>query len=49
MYSRNISSLLLLMVKEGRLEPNFEDPILQGCCITRDGQVVHAATRALLQ
>jgi NAD(P) transhydrogenase subunit alpha len=35
MYSRNISSLLLHLVKDGKLEPDFEDEITRESCLTR--------------
>jgi NAD(P) transhydrogenase subunit alpha len=35
MYSRNISSLLLHLVKDGKLEPDFEDEITRETCLTR--------------
>ena len=49
MYSRNISSMLMLMVKDGELRPDFDDAVVQGACITRDGAVVHAWTKAMLE
>ncbi|MBA7684989.1 NAD(P) transhydrogenase subunit alpha [subsurface metagenome] len=39
LYSRNISGLLLLMIKEGQLNLDFEDVILDGCCITHEGEI----------
>ena len=41
LYARNIQSLLELMVKEGELTLDFEDEIVKGACITRDGEIVH--------
>jgi H+-translocating NAD(P) transhydrogenase subunit alpha len=42
LYSKNIQSLLGLMVsEEGTLELDFEDEIIAGACITRDGEIVH--------
>jgi NAD/NADP transhydrogenase alpha subunit len=35
MYSRNISSLLLHLVKDSKLEPDFEDEITRESCLTR--------------
>jgi NAD(P) transhydrogenase subunit alpha len=45
LYSRNIQSLLELMVKEGELALDFEDEIIKGACITRDGEIVHEGAR----
>ena len=46
LYARNVQSLLELMVtKEGQLELNWEDEILSGACITRDGEIVHEGAK----
>lgn len=36
LYARNVSSLLLLMTKDGRVEPDFEDEIVASSCVTRE-------------
>ena len=46
LYARNVQSLLGLMVKEGELSLDFDDEVLAGACITRDGQIVHEGARA---
>jgi H+-translocating NAD(P) transhydrogenase subunit alpha len=46
LYARNVQSLLELMVKEGELQLDFDDEVLAGACITRDGQIVHEGARA---
>jgi H+-translocating NAD(P) transhydrogenase subunit alpha len=46
LYSRNIESLLALMIKDGALELDFDDEVIAGACITRDGEIVHEAARA---
>jgi H+-translocating NAD(P) transhydrogenase subunit alpha len=46
LYSRNVQSLLELMVKEGELSLDFDDEVLAGACITRDGEIVHEGARA---
>ncbi len=43
MYSRNVWNLLSLMNNEGEFELNWEDDILSGCAVTREGAVVHPA------
>ena len=48
MYARNVSALLLHLVKDGELALDFDDEITAGAVITHDGQVVHAATKKLL-
>lgn len=41
MYSRNISSLLLHLVRNGALDLDFNDPITNDTCITHEGRVRH--------
>jgi NAD(P) transhydrogenase subunit alpha len=43
MYARNISALLLYLVKDGSLAVDLSDELQAGVIITRDGQVVHPA------
>jgi NAD(P) transhydrogenase subunit alpha len=45
LYARNVQSLLELMVSEGELALNFDDEVLAGACITRDGEIVHEGAR----
>jgi NAD(P) transhydrogenase subunit alpha len=46
LYSRNVSALLELMVgDEGALELDFEDAVIAGACITRDGEIVHEGAK----
>jgi NAD(P) transhydrogenase subunit alpha len=50
MYARNLSSFLALLIdKEGGLTLNFEDEIIKGTCITRDGQIVHDRVRQVVE
>jgi NAD(P) transhydrogenase subunit alpha len=50
MYSRNIQSLLGLMItKEGKLNLDMNDDVIKGTVITKDGEVVHEATRKLVE
>jgi len=48
MYARNISTFLLHLVKEGRLELNIEDEIVSGTLLTHGGAVVHPQVLELL-
>jgi len=48
LYAKNLTNLLALLVKDGELAVDFEDEIVKGCCITRDGEVVHEATKKAL-
>src|SRR4051794_40532590 len=44
LYARNLQSLLgLLTDEEGNLHLDFEDDIVAGACVTRDGDIVHEA------
>jgi NAD(P) transhydrogenase subunit alpha len=45
LYSRNVSALLELMVKEGELTLDFDDAVIAGACITRDGEIVHEGAK----
>jgi len=50
LYARNVQALLKLMVgEEGELKLDFEDEVLAGACITRDGEVVHEGAKASLE
>ncbi len=47
LYARNIQSLLGLMISdEGELSLDFDDEVIAGACITRDGEIVHEAAKA---
>jgi NAD(P) transhydrogenase subunit alpha len=48
-YARNISALLLGMVKDGALQLDFEDEVTAATVITNGGQVVNQAVRKLLE
>jgi len=46
LYSRNVMSLLELITGEnGQLELNFDDEVVSGACITRDGEIVHEGAK----
>jgi H+-translocating NAD(P) transhydrogenase subunit alpha len=46
LYARNIESLLGLMISdEGQLTLDFDDEVIAGACITRDGEIVHEAAK----
>ncbi len=47
LYSKNVQALLELMSGEdGALTLNFEDEIIAGACVTRDGEIVHPGARS---
>ncbi|MDQ1617642.1 MAG: H+-translocating transhydrogenase subunit alpha [Actinomycetota bacterium] len=37
LYARNVTSLLLLMTKDGEVVPDFDDEIVATACVTREG------------
>jgi NAD(P) transhydrogenase subunit alpha len=50
LYSRNVLALLELMLDEnGELALDFDDAIIAGACVVRDGEIVNDAARALAQ
>jgi NAD(P) transhydrogenase subunit alpha len=50
LFARNVQALLELFVDdEGRLSLDFEDEIISGACIVRDGEVVHEGARGALE
>ena len=48
LYARNVSNLLLHLVKDGKLELDFEDEITKGTCITHAGEVVNERAKEML-
>jgi NAD(P) transhydrogenase subunit alpha len=48
-YARNISALLLGMVKDGALNLDFEDEVTKATVISHDGQVVSEPVKKLLE
>jgi H+-translocating NAD(P) transhydrogenase subunit alpha len=46
LYARNIQALLGLMLSDEGLKLDFEDEVIAGACITRDGQIVHEGAKA---
>ena len=46
LYAKNVQSLLELMVsEEGELKLDFDDEVIAGACITRDGEIVHEGAK----
>lgn len=45
MYARNVTSFLLHLVKDGKLQLNTEDEIIRETMLTREGEVVNAKLR----
>ena len=50
LYARNVLALLELMLGEsGELALDWDDEIIAGACVVRDGEIVNEAARALAQ
>jgi len=42
MFARNLKNFLpLVTTEDGSYAPDWDDEIIQGCALTRDGEVVH--------
>jgi NAD(P) transhydrogenase subunit alpha len=48
LYARNVTNLLLHLVKEGEIRLDFEDEITRGACVTHDGEVVNERARQMM-
>ncbi|MGH8582430.1 MAG: Re/Si-specific NAD(P)(+) transhydrogenase subunit alpha [Gammaproteobacteria bacterium] len=48
MYAKNLYHLVALMLSDGKLAPDWNDEVLRDTTLTRDGEIMHAPTRALL-
>jgi len=48
MYAKNILSLVTHIGKEGKVELNLEDEIVQGSLITNNGEVIHQRIKKLM-
>mgnify|MGYP000489329300 CR=1 FL=1 len=48
LYSRNVASLLGLVLKDGKTVLDENDEIIKGALITRDGEIVHGPTKAAM-
>jgi NAD(P) transhydrogenase subunit alpha len=50
LYARNIQALLELMLDDkDKLKLDFDDEVIAGACITRDGEIVNDRARALVE
>ncbi len=48
LYARNVANVLALMAPEGSLAPDFDDEIVTGMCVVRDGVAVAPAAIEIL-
>ena len=50
LYARNVQSLLeLFTAEDGSLHLDFDDEIVAGACVTRDGEVVHEGAKRTVE
>jgi NAD(P) transhydrogenase subunit alpha len=49
LYSKNVSTLLLLLVKGGALSLDFNDEIVKGACVTHAGEIVNPRAKELVE
>jgi proton-translocating NAD(P)+ transhydrogenase subunit alpha len=49
LYANNVVNLLLHMTSEGQVEPDFDDEIVAGCCVTHDGRIVNDRVREAVE
>jgi NAD(P) transhydrogenase subunit alpha len=50
LFARNVLALLELLVGEdGALKLDFEDEIISGACVVRDGEIINAGARAAVE
>jgi NAD(P) transhydrogenase subunit alpha len=48
LYSRNVTSFLSLLIKDGELNVNMDDDVVGPSCVTHEGQVVNSRVAAVL-
>ncbi len=49
MYARNLTTFLLLLTKDGKLNLNLQDDIIRDTLLTRDGEIANQRVREILQ
>jgi NAD(P) transhydrogenase subunit alpha len=49
LYANNIRSLLGLLVSEGELNLDFDDEVIDGACVTHDGEIRNERARELVE
>jgi NAD(P) transhydrogenase subunit alpha len=40
LYARNVANLMGLLLRDGVIDPDWDDEIVAGCVVTRDGEVI---------
>ena len=49
LYSRNVTSFLSLLIKDGELSINMEDDVVGPSCVTHDGKIVNSRVASILK
>jgi len=49
LYARNVTALLAHLMKDGRLNLDFDDEITKGTTITHEGRIVHGPTQKAME
>lgn len=49
MYAKNILNFLSPMLQNGEFKPDWDDEVIAKSCLTRDGAIVHEATRTAIE
>ena len=49
LYAQNVVNLLTLMTREGVFDPDYDDEVVAGACVTHDGRIWHAPTREAIE
>jgi NAD(P) transhydrogenase subunit alpha len=49
LFSRNVSALLLALVKGGALKLDLNDDIVKGACLTHAGEIIHPRAKEVLE
>ncbi|MDG6999994.1 MAG: Re/Si-specific NAD(P)(+) transhydrogenase subunit alpha [Nitrososphaerota archaeon] len=48
LFAKNVTSFLLAIVKDGRIELDLKDDLIRGSLVTSKGEVLHPATKAAI-
>ena len=49
LYSKNVTTFLLALVKDGSLNFDLKDELVRGPLVTRKGEILHQGTKAALE
>jgi NAD(P) transhydrogenase subunit alpha len=49
MFGKNVLTFLKLILKDGKIDLNFEDDLVKGTCITHGGQIVNEKLKEVVK